>query len=74
MVVLTLHNGGAPGPTIQNGEELLTFTRDKNKRQSFHFQKSPGGGLNINIFCTNWHGASFYIKEQANKKKLKHEF
>ena len=32
--------------------------------QSFHFQKIPGG-LNINIFCENWHKASFYIKAQV---------
>ena len=31
------------------------------KRQSFHFQKLPGDP-NINIFCENWQGASFYIK------------
>ena len=36
-------------------------------RQSFHFQKIPGG-LNINIFCENWHEASFYIKEQTHQK------
>ena len=38
-------------------------------RQSFHFQKIPGGP-NINIFCENWHEASFYIKEQTQKYKF----
>ena len=35
-------------------------------RQSFHFQKMPGG-LNINIFCENWYKASSYNKEQTQK-------
>ena len=34
--------------------------------QSFHFQKIPGD-LKINIFCENWHEASFYIKGQSQK-------
>ena len=34
--------------------------------QSFHFQKIPGD-LNINMFCENWHEASFYIKGQTQK-------
>ena len=29
------------------------------------FMLKKPGGLNINIFCENWHEASFYIKEQA---------
>ena len=37
--------------------------------QSYYFQKIPGGP-NINIFCENWHGASFYIKEQTQKYKF----
>ena len=35
----------------------------------FIFLKIPGGP-NINIFDENWHGASFYIKEQTQKYKL----
>ena len=38
-------------------------------RQSFYFQKIPGG-LNINIFCENRHEASIYIKEQTQKNKF----
>ena len=38
-------------------------------RQSFHFQKIPGGP-NIYNFCENWHEASFYIKEQMQKYKF----
>ena len=37
--------------------------------QSYYFQKIPGGP-NINIFCENWHGASFYIKEHMQKYKF----
>ena len=40
-------------------------------RKSFHFKKIPGGP-NINIFCKNWHEASFYIKEQTQKYKYKY--
>ena len=38
-------------------------------RQSFHFQKIPGG-QNINIFCENRPEAFFYIKEQTQKNKF----
>ena len=34
-------------------------------RQSFHFQKIPGGP-NINIFDENWNGASFYKNKRRN--------
>ena len=40
-----------------------------NARQSFQFQKNPGG-LNINIFCENPHEASFNIIEQTQKNKF----
>ena len=38
------------------------------------FMLKKPGGLNINIFCENWHEASFYIKEQAQIFLLKFEF
>ena len=38
-------------------------------RQSFHFQKIPGG-LNINILCENLYKSSFYKKEQTQKYKF----
>ena len=34
----------------------------------FHFQKIPGAHILI-FFDENWHGASFYIKEQTQKYK-----
>ena len=52
---LTRHDFRSPNPNIL----ALAYTR-----QSFHFQKILWG-LNFNIFCENWHEASFYIKEQA---------
>ena len=48
----------------------VKFQRDPvHARQSFHFQKTPGG-LNINIFCENWYEASLYNKEQSQKYKF----
>ena len=42
--------------------------------QSFHFKKIPGG-LNIFFFFfENRHEASFYIKEQTQKKKFNFKF
>ena len=38
-------------------------------RQSFHFQKIPGAQILI-FFCENWHEASLFIKEQAQKNKF----
>ena len=35
----------------------------------FHFQKIPGAHILI-FFDENWHGASFYIKEQTQKYKF----
>ena len=37
--------------------------------QSFHFQKFQGAQILI-FLCKNWHGASFYIKEQTKKYKF----
>ena len=56
---------------VTKGQALFRSPIPKFRRapQSFHFQKVPGGP-NINIFCENWQGASFYIKGQTQKCKF----
>ena len=53
----------------RSGMILEVQIRSFGARQSFHFQKIPGG-LNINIFFENWYKASFYNKVQKQKYKF----
>ena len=47
-------------------EEIDPLEGQEDARQSFHFQKIPGG-LNINIFFfKNQHEASFYMNKCRN--------
>ena len=51
----------------------VQFQNLAHARQSFHFQKIPGA-LKLIFFCENWQGASFYIKEQAQKYKFERKW
>ena len=50
--------------------QFQTYSTCANERTSkFLFSKIPRGA-NIDIFCENWQGASFYIKKQIEKYKF----